>query len=153
MSGSSTSCTNSGEVSLIYIKRKHGVVLLHGGHQYYVKKKYPSGLSLWECSQRKKKCKGVIKIRNNNIVNETPHLCTPDFLKNEIDERLYSCKQEIIKGNYPAVPQSYNNMIATLENSGLDLVCKIPTFNSVKSSLYRFRNAQAGVQCLQPQLK
>lgn len=90
--------------------------------------------------------------QNNNIVNETPHLCTPDFLKNEIDERLYSCKQEIIKGNYPAVPQSYNNMIATLENSGLDLVCKIPTFNSVKSSLYRFRNVQAGVQCLQPQL-
>lgn len=63
MSGSSTSCTTSGEVSLIYIKRKHGVVLLHGGHQYYVKKKYPSGLSVWECSQRKKKCKGVIKIR------------------------------------------------------------------------------------------
>lgn len=36
-------------------------------------------------------------------------------------------------------------MVGSFQTSGLDLVCKVPSFESIKSSLYRFRNAAAGV--------
>lgn len=39
-------------------------------------------------------------------------------------------------------------MVGSFQNSGLDLICEVPSFNSVKSSLYRFRNAAAGVNHL-----
>lgn len=76
----------------------------------------------------------LIVLQNENVTHETKHSCTPDFSKNEVDEQIYGCKQAITDGYYPPVPQTYNNMVAKFENSGLDLLCKVPNFASIKSS-------------------
>lgn len=47
-----------------------------------------------------------------------------------------------------AIPSLYNKAIVDLEDAGLDIIEKIPTFDSVKSTFYRNRNKAAGVQKL-----
>lgn len=40
-------------------------------------------------------------------------------------------------------------MVASYENRGLELIAQMPSFKSVKSSLYRYRNKVAGVEKIQ----
>lgn len=53
-------------------------------------------------------------------------------------------KQTIQESDRP-IPQLYDDKLMQLKNSGYDLVTDLPTFNSVKHSLYDARNKGAGV--------
>ncbi|KAH9632905.1 hypothetical protein HF086_002727 [Spodoptera exigua] len=143
------SSSGSGKSVLVYIKRKHGTVLLHGGRQYYTKRAHESGLVIWSCSQRKLKCSGVLRIKNDQIIEETLHKCTPNFEKNEIDASIYNLKQKLIAPTFPSVPKTYNAEVACLKDANPELLSNLPTFSSVKSSLYRYRNSAAKLPKIQ----
>jgi hypothetical protein len=70
----------------------------------------------------------------------------PDFAKNEIDESLHKCKIELSAPEFPTVTSVYNAKVASYQNSGLDLIKKIPDLHQVKSTLYRSRNAAIGLK-------
>lgn len=59
--------SSSGESDLVYIKRRHGTIILRAGHQYCLKRKNKNGSETWECTNRKKKCKGLIKIAVSKV--------------------------------------------------------------------------------------
>lgn len=69
MSDLACASTSSGNTFLNYIQRNGGTVLLHAGHEYTIKRKFKSGLNVWECTARKKKkCRGVIKVGVPTII-------------------------------------------------------------------------------------
>lgn len=72
-------------------------------------------------------------------------MCVPDFAKNQIEESLDQLKTELIKPNFPNIPQSYNTMLGNLKDAGINIISEIPKFSSIKSALYRLRNSEAGV--------
>ncbi|XP_013198864.1 uncharacterized protein LOC132904259 [Amyelois transitella] len=136
-----------GQSAITHVKRNGGTVLLRGGHQYVLKEKYKNGTAAWECINRKKqKCGGKITVKDNQIVTEKRHECQPDFIKNEIDEALFKCKQDVSSPEFPTVTSVYNAAVASYKNSGFDLIQKIPPLKSVKSTLYRARNASKGMK-------
>ena len=45
-----------------FIKRGGGQVLLHAGHQYYKKKSFKNGVTVYECNQRRQHCRGSVNI-------------------------------------------------------------------------------------------
>ncbi|KAJ8718895.1 hypothetical protein PYW07_016451 [Mythimna separata] len=110
----------SGEkYGLKYINRKGGTVLLYAGYQFTKKCTYKSGAIVWECHLRKKtKCTGTITIRQNQILKETSHSCTPDFDKNLLECYMDKCKKKIVSSYEPAISDfnaKYHKILKKLE--------------------------------------
>ncbi|XP_026736837.1 uncharacterized protein LOC113500301 [Trichoplusia ni] len=148
----STSANNSGE--LTFIKRNGGIVLLRAGHQYSKKTDYKSGCSTWRCINWRKKCQGYINIKENKIIKETNHQCEPNEINNEIALKLHECREKVVSSNFSPVTKIYNDLVTEFNDSGMNLLKALPTFENIKTTLYYARNKEAGVskiQCKQPE--
>lgn len=72
--------------------------------------------------------------------------CNPNFAKNDIDLKIYQCKEKVAKHPEESIPTIYKQTLVDIKDSGVDLICKIPSFTSVKSTLYNKRNNAVGMQ-------
>ncbi|XP_013137660.1 PREDICTED: uncharacterized protein LOC106102660 [Papilio polytes] len=139
LKGTTTSATGSIEVS--FVNRNGGQVLLYAGHQYYKKKILKNGVTIYECNQRRQRCRGSVSVLNNAIIKENVHSHAPDFAKNMIDKKLHEVKQVVSKSQaYKSIPTIYKEALSSLNDDGLNLIRKIPKFKNVKTSLYRKRS-------------
>lgn len=78
------------------------------------------------------------------IINTNDHSCVPDFTKNDIDKQLYLMKKAASESLAP-MKSIYDDHVIPLMNSGIDLITKIPTYSSVKSSLFNKRKNKHNV--------
>lgn len=60
------------------------------------------------------------------------------------------CKKEVVSLETPSIPTIYENFVVSVKDSGLDLISKIPEYNSVKSGLYKLRNSNLGLSKTTP---
>ncbi|XP_072942830.1 uncharacterized protein [Epargyreus clarus] len=137
MAGSST------DVCLEYVKKGKATILLRAGHQYSKKCKYKNGGVLWECTTRKQsKCAGSITVMDNQVVAEKRHnVCEPDFARNEVTLRLFKLKTTLADPEAPAIPTAYNAAVSSLKDTGIDKIKEFPALKSIKTTLYKHRNA------------
>lgn len=83
----------------------------------------------------------MLLFQNQKVEIRREHSHPANHAKNEIDKHIDNCK-ELIASSDTSVQSIYNETVATLKNQGLDLVAEIPSFQAVKSSLYRVKNAR-----------
>jgi hypothetical protein len=146
----STSSTDSER--LIYINRNGGVVLLRAGHQYSKKKEYANGWSLWRCVKWRQNCSGSVNVKENNISKEIHHQCDPSEMDNVIAKKLHECREKVLSSSFSPIPNIYNNVKSEFNESGLDLVQKLPSFSNIKTALYAARNKEACISKIQCKL-
>ncbi|XP_063394302.1 uncharacterized protein LOC134679329 [Cydia fagiglandana] len=113
-----------------YISRNGGSVLLHDGYQYHKKKEYKNQNVFW----------------NEKIEKEKPHTCVQNFNKNIEDLQLDICVKKSKQLDGVPLPQIYQSTVSSLQDEGIDLLCKIPPFRNVKTRMYYNRNKEAGVK-------
>lgn len=94
------------------------------------------------CAKYKsEKFNGSLTTTNNyKILKEqmhSPH-CTPDFAANKIAIKLDACKKQVSSTTVP-VSAIFNNTLAEIKASGINSGTEVPSFKSIKSSLYRAR--------------
>ncbi|KAJ8728896.1 hypothetical protein PYW07_006592 [Mythimna separata] len=126
-----------------YVKKGKATILLRAGHQYSKKCKYKNGGVLWECTTRKQsKCAGSITVMDNQVVAEKRHnVCEPDFARNEVTLRLFKLKTTLADPEAPAIPTAYNAAVSSLKDTGIDKIKEFPALKSIKTTLYKHRNA------------
>lgn len=88
----------------------------------------------------------IILQQNTAVIKETKHKCTPDIAKNEVDIKLDNLKKSVVNSNFEPVPTMFNETIASINDTGIPLLTKVPTFKSVKSSLYYNRNKKENIK-------
>ncbi|XP_061722098.1 uncharacterized protein LOC133528658 [Cydia pomonella] len=132
---------------IIILQRGRGEVLLSDGYQYHRKKIYKNA-EYWCVKTKSTKCVGSVTIKERTILKEVAHSswCLKDVAKNEIDIRLSNCKKEIAASPEIPVPTIFENIVAGIEDDGLDLVGNIPQFQNIKSAMYNHRNKVAGTR-------
>lgn len=57
-----------------------------------------------------------------------------------------SLKKAVVNSNFEPVPTIFNETIASINDTGIQLVTKVPSFKSVKSSLYYNRNKKENIK-------
>ncbi|XP_063634445.1 uncharacterized protein LOC134805087, partial [Cydia splendana] len=67
--------------------------------------------------------------------------------QNEIDIKMNDCKKQV-ESDTASIPRVYRKAVGSLENSGINIISKLPEFTSVKSTLYRHRNKTLEVEKL-----
>lgn len=129
---------SSEEIRLI--SRNGGIVILRGGHQYYIKRRTKIGTIYMRCAKLKtEKCHGSITTTNNyEILKEQNHSCIPDFAANEIAIKIDACKRRTTATTVP-VSAIFHETFEKIQPGGMDPVTQARLFKSVKSSLYRVR--------------
>lgn len=99
---------------------------------------------MWRCIN--KSCTGYITTNiNQKLIRQTIHDCRPKITETKLIKNQLS--DEAIASDQP-IPEIYKKTIVDLKNKGLDIVCELPNFNSVKSTMYRDRNKAHGVDRL-----
>lgn len=91
----------------------------------------------------------LVNLQDDNIIDEKSHVCTPDTIRNDLEIAVKKCKEDITSPEFPAIPSAYNAMVSKLKDKGIDFISEIPTFEKMKSTLYRYRNTTAQVSKLQ----
>lgn len=61
-------------------------------------------------------------------------------------EKMEECKQKVRNCSGEPIPTIYNETVVELKDSGLDLICEVPSLKTVKSGLYKHRNQSLGVK-------
>ncbi|KAI5631084.1 FLYWCH zinc finger domain-containing protein [Phthorimaea operculella] len=132
---------------LVFLKRGRGAVLLSGGFQYHIKKKYVNGDEYWKCAETKKtKCVGSLTIKDRNVIQKrVPHsVCNVDIAKNEVAVRMNNCKERIKADITVPIPKIFEETVSGLADDGYDLLIATPKFTNVKTAFYNYRNNEAG---------
>lgn len=64
-------------------------------------------------------------------------------------QKLNECREKVLSSNFSPIPRIYNDFKSEFHNAGLNLLKKLPSFASIKSSLYDARNKEVGVSKIQ----
>ncbi|KAJ8720634.1 hypothetical protein PYW08_006099 [Mythimna loreyi] len=79
---------------------------------------------------------------DNQVVAEKRHnVCEPDFARNEVTLRLFKLKTTLADPEAPAIPTAYNAAVSSLKDTGIDKIKEFPALKSIKTTLYKHRNA------------
>lgn len=114
---------------------------LTGGHRYYFCKYNKNGTSLWRCENRSS-CSATITLNSTrtNIIRENTHSCASNNLRNSTFKLIDKCKKDVCATMDPVQTIYENNTQELLENNDEQEYRQwIPSFPSIKSSLYRER--------------
>ncbi|KAF9417148.1 hypothetical protein HW555_005659 [Spodoptera exigua] len=136
----STSKGELADFTLIKSKRGQDLLLRHG-YIYNKRRENKNGVIVWRCIKRNE-CKAQLKtnIDCTVLINENPHLCQPSHIDNESKIKIDKCIKRAKTEPTISVPKIYLDMVSELKDSGLDLVKKIPNYDTVKKVLYASRN-------------
>lgn len=136
----STSKGELADFTLIKSKRGQDLLLRHG-YSYNKRRENKNGVIVWRCIQRNE-CKAQLKtnIDCTVLISENPHLCQPSHIDNESKIKIDKCIKRAKTEPTTSVPKIYSYMVSELQDSGLDLVKKIPNYDTVKKRLYASRN-------------
>lgn len=108
-----------------------------------------NGTSRWKCTNRDN-CTATATLTegDHEIIRETKHTCTPDINKIKITQLIDEIKQEVCINLFP-IQQIYEGMVEKfIGNNDLFPVTDIPSFTSLKSTLYRTRKNFLGTKSL-----
>lgn len=85
----------------------------------------------------------IYYLLQNNVINkfkEHNANCKSDIAQVEIEKEIATCKCKLATtDSHKSVPEVYNAAVTSIMDMGYDKVGKVPTYTSIKSSLY---NAQ-----------
>lgn len=72
------------------------------------------------------------------ILNKTKHIYTADVAGNEIKNRLNKCIERA-KNETTPIPTFYADTLEEMKDAGLDLLQRLPKYDSVKKTIYKHR--------------
>lgn len=75
------------------------------------------------------------------------HIYANLILQDFVEEKIQQCKDKFVSPQFPPVPETFNAMVSEFKAIP-SLIQNIPSFQSIKSSLYRHRNTIAGIKRL-----
>lgn len=88
-----TYCGSPNKEILIYITTdKHKIMLLRDGYHYYRHKINKNNSTLWTCANRNECSSSLTISSDERVIRESPHRCSPDFVRNEIFMNVEMCK-------------------------------------------------------------
>lgn len=127
------------EFELISSQKGGQILLRKDGHRYTQNKLNANGTTLWRCVSRNI-CSASITLDKDKkiILREVDHVCDPSVLKNEVKKKKEKLKVAVCENLGPVqkiVEEAFSNLRRDNANDS-DL---IPSFRSVKDSLYRAR--------------
>ncbi|XP_026326335.1 uncharacterized protein LOC113235025 [Hyposmocoma kahamanoa] len=133
------------------VARGRGKVLLYNGHQYYFHVRYKNNNCLWRCKNYKTfNCTGSVTITQDQskLVQQRQHSenCLPDENENIMCIITSSSLDRAASNVEETVPAVYRTTIASMKDTGLHLIKKLPTYNKYKCKAYRRRRKLAGVE-------
>jgi hypothetical protein len=111
--------------------------LLQEGYRYNFEKTNKSGSTLWRCANRSC-CSSTItldltKTKVLRSSDKNPHTCSPDQNRNRIILAIEKTKTDVCE-NFKPIQKIYESNIEHLK-----IDCCVPSFLSVKDTLYRAR--------------
>lgn len=122
-------------------------VILYLGYRLTLNKVYQNENKRWTCSTRT--CPGNITTDSqiSTILKTSDHTCEPNIAKNEVEMCIAKTKKRA-REEHTAIPQIYRQEMISVKDRGLDFVTQIPSFVSVKHSLYNARHSALGIHAL-----
>lgn len=95
--------------------------------------------TLWRCVNRNT-CSATMKldITKTKILKERRHSCVSDHIKNEVAVAIAECKKKVCQNLGPIQP-IYEKVFEQLKIKGNQYLLQIPSFESLKTMLYRER--------------
>lgn len=119
--------------------QKGGLLMIRGnGYRYTKNKTNANGITLWRCVNRICSASATLDKDNQNILRESAHVCEPSIVMNEIVKKREELKRAVCK-NLGPVPKIVEDAMKKLRKDNKKDSDLIPTFNSMKDSLYRSR--------------
>lgn len=94
---------------------------------------------MWSCTHNST-CRAKLKVLGRTILREDRHTCLPQQ-HHAISQTLKEQCKEKAKNSPEPITKIYKDAVKTYIDAGYNLVQDVPDFNSIKSSLYRSRNA------------
>lgn len=118
-------------------------MVLYKGYQFRQYRRNGEVIT-WLCLNEKTcKCKGRMATRNGEILKFVEHTCKPDLAKCEVKKHVAIARKRAKEEVLP-IAQIYKEEVGQLVNRGYEFITDIPTYSSVKSSLYRLRRGKHG---------
>lgn len=108
-----------------------------------------NGTSRWKCTNRYI-CSATVTLTKDEceIKRESKHTCIPDINKIKVTELITAIKREVCINLCP-IEQIYESMVQQfIDTNDLFPVIEIPSFVSIKSTLYRTRKNFLGTDSL-----
>ncbi|GBN49174.1 hypothetical protein AVEN_77262-1 [Araneus ventricosus] len=95
-------------------------------------------------SEKSKKCKGLLKAKDNCVVSEIPHSCKPDDAEIGVKKHVANIRRRVYETD-ESVSKIYQEEMFPLFQWGYEILTEIPTLSSIKSSLYKTRRRVQGI--------
>lgn len=118
--------------------QRGGQLLLYDGYKYNFRRKNQTGHTVWVCS-KKNICSALLVTNESAVVKQSKHNCLPEIANNEIKYRLSKCIERAKTETTP-VPSIYADALEDMKDAGLNLLQKLPKYDSVKKTIYKHRN-------------
>lgn len=119
--------------------QKGGCLMIRGnGHRYTKNKTNANGTTLWRCVNRICSASATLDKDNQNILRESAHVCEPSMVVNEVVKKREELKRAVCEDLGP-VPKIVEDVMKKLRKDSKKDADLIPTFNTMKDSLYRAR--------------
>lgn len=119
--------------------QRGGRVLLLEGYRYQVNREdKKTGRIYWRCHDRS--CPGSVSTQAEEVKSRKPHTHAEDRADNIVEKIKGQLRKEVRENTAP-IPELYNNALGQvlLAEEATDVAATLPTFSSLKSSLYRNR--------------
>ena len=122
-----------------FVKTKRGAqALLHEGYKYVINQWGRDDWIFWRCA-KSRTCSGSLCTMDDQIVlRKDIHNHPPDEAETEVEKIVGSLKEKVQTTAQP-IPAVYNEGIQAIacRSDRDEIVTKLPTFSSLKTSLYR----------------
>lgn len=112
-------------------------LLLYNGYKYNKQRVNLNGHTVWRCSKRKK-CNVTLISNGELVIKEEKHKCEASEVDNEVRKKISKCIERA-KNETTPVPSIYAEVVEEFNNSGFDLVKKMPSYENLKKTLYKHR--------------
>ena len=127
-----------------FVKTKRGArALLYEGYRYVINRRGRDERIFWRCS-KSRTCSGSLCTLDDQIISsrKDQHNHPPDEAETEVEKIVDSMKDKVRTTAQP-IPAIYNEEIQAVacRSDRNEVVAKLPTFSSLKTSLYHQRRS------------
>ncbi|GBN93818.1 hypothetical protein AVEN_35620-1 [Araneus ventricosus] len=77
-------------------------------------------------NERSKKCKGILKTKDNLVVSEMPHSCKPNEVKIDVKKQVANIRRRVCETDL-SISKIYQEEMSPLFQRGYEILTEIPT--------------------------
>lgn len=135
--GTSQKCESTNYT--ILPSQRGGDLLLLKGYRYSKRRINNNDHIVWRCTKRKI-CNASLVTNNGLVVKQEDHKCQPNEGENEVKKRVNKCIQKA-KNEITPIPTIYAETVEEYNDTGFDIISKMPSYEVLKKTLYRHRHS------------